>query len=127
MESVFTPTAPAPAGHYAQALVHAGLVFVAGQLPLDPARPGFVPATIEEQVERTLANVRAILEAAGSDLGHLLSVTAYITDIALWGRVNAVYARVLGDHRPARAVVPVSTLHYGALIEIQAIAAVRES
>lgn len=122
---VVTTDAPAPAGHYSQAVVHQGLVYVAGQLPHDPARPGAVLAgdDAEAQTERALRNVEAILLASGSALDRLLSVTIYVTDVALWPRVNAAYARVLGAHRPARAVVPVPTLHHGYLVEIQAIAA----
>lgn len=124
MTPILTDDAPTPAGHYSQAIVHGGLVYVAGQLPIDPAAPDARAGSIEEQTARALANVAAILEAAGSSLGHLLSVTVYVTDIEDWPAVNAVYARVLGEHRPARAVVPVKTLHHGYRIEIQAIAAV---
>ncbi len=70
-----------------------------------------------------MRNVAAILEAAGSGLPRLLSVTVYLSDLSLWGRVNEAYARLIGDHRPARAVVPTAPLHYGALLEISAIAA----
>ncbi len=123
MTPIHTPTAPAPAGHYSQAIVHGGLVFVAGQLPIDPARPEQPVGSIEEQTEQTLRNVGAILQAAGSGLDRVVQMTIYISDISLWGRVNAVYTRVMGDHRPARAVVPTRDLHYGYQIEIQAIAA----
>jgi 2-iminobutanoate/2-iminopropanoate deaminase len=126
MQPVSTPNAPAPAGHYSQGIVHNGLVYVAGQLPLDPQRSSDIPPTIEEQTERTLENVRAILRAAGSDLDRLLQVTIYVSDMSLWGRVNETYARILGAHRPARAVVPTKELRHGCLLEIQAIAAVAE-
>jgi 2-iminobutanoate/2-iminopropanoate deaminase len=123
---VDTPLAPCPAGHYSQAVVHGDLVFVAGQLPVDPSAPAGEarpPGDVEVQTERALRNVGAILEAAGTDLAHLVSVTVYVSDISLWPRVNAAYARILGDHRPARAVVPVKDLHHGFLVEIQAVAA----
>ena len=125
MRLVETPGAPRPAGHYSQAVVHGGLVFVAGQLPVRPEAPRDArpPGDAEEQTERALRNVEAILAAAGTDLGHLLSVTVYVSDISLWPRVDAAYSRVLGDHRPARAVVPVRELHHGYLVEIQAVAA----
>jgi 2-iminobutanoate/2-iminopropanoate deaminase len=126
MRTIETPHAPHPAGHYAQAVVHGGLVFVAGQLPHDVANPGRTPGDAEEQTQLALRNVEAILEAAGSGLDRLLSVTVYVADIGLWARVNAAYARVLGSHRPARAVVPVKELHHGYLVEIQAVAALRE-
>jgi len=126
MKTIETPHAPRPAGHYSQAVVHGGIVFVAGQLPIDPASPGRPAGDVEEQTERALRNVAAILDAAGSGLDRLLSVTVYVADVALWPRVNAAYARVLGPHRPARAVVPVKELHHGALVEVQAVAALRE-
>lgn len=120
---IHTDQAPTPAGHYAQAIRHGDVIYVAGQLPIDPSDRERPPGDVEEQTERALRNVEAILRAAGSGLGRLLSVTVYVTDIALWPRVDAAYARVLGDHRPTRAVVPVTELHHGYLIEIQAIAA----
>jgi 2-iminobutanoate/2-iminopropanoate deaminase len=120
-----TPHAPTPAGHYSQATVHQGVVYVAGQLPIDPRTGEKVLGTVEEQAERTLRNVEAILVASGSDLSHLLMVTIYVSDIEYWGAINAVYTRILGAHRPARAVVPTQTLHYGFALEIAAIAAVR--
>jgi 2-iminobutanoate/2-iminopropanoate deaminase len=120
---VSTPNAPTPAGHYSQALVHDGLVYVAGQLPIDPATGAKQLGEIEEQAEQVLRNLAAILEAAGTRLDRALKVTVYIADIDLWGRVNAVYARFFGEHRPARSVMPTSRLHHGFLIEIDAIAA----
>lgn len=126
MKIVETPQAPRPAGHYSQAVVHGGLVFVAGQLPHDVASPGRAPGDAGEQTVRALGNVEAILLAAGSGLDRLLSVTVYVTDVGLWPMVNAAYARVLGPHRPARAVVPVKELHHGYLVEIQAVAALHE-
>lgn len=120
-----TPNAPTPAGHYSQATVHDGVVYVAGQLAIDPATGERKLGSIEEQTERTLLNVGAILEAAGSDFSRVLKMTVYVADIELWGAVNTVYERMLGAHRPARAIVPTKALHHGFLIEIDAIAAVR--
>ena len=124
MRAIQTTTAPTPAGHYSQAIVHEGLVFVAGQLPIDSMRPDAPVGSIEEQTERTLRNVEAILLAAGSRLDHVLQMTIYVSDMSLWAGVNATYARVMGAHRPARAIVPVKELHHGYQIEIQAIATV---
>ena len=125
MQAIATPHAPTAAGHYSQAIVHNGLVYVAGQLPIDPADRNRPLGNIEEQTERTLRNVEAILVAAGSGLDRVLQMTIYISDIELWGGVNVAYARVMGAHKPARAVVPVKDLHYGYQIEIQAIAATK--
>lgn len=123
---VQSPDAPTPAGHYSQATVHDGVVYVAGQLSIDPASGRPLLGSVSEQTERTLRNVEAILVAAGSDLAHLLKVTVYVTDIALWSEVNAVYARILGAHRPARAIVPTKALRDGFLIEVDAIAALKD-
>jgi 2-iminobutanoate/2-iminopropanoate deaminase len=127
MRAISTDKAPTPAGHYSQAIEHNGLIYVAGQLGLDPARPGHTPDDIELQTEQTLRNVANILIAAGSDLHRVLSMTIYISDMGDWPRVNAVYARVMGDHKPARAVIPVKDLHYGFGIEMQCIAAVAKA
>jgi 2-iminobutanoate/2-iminopropanoate deaminase len=121
--TVRTQDAPTPGGHYSQAVVYNGLVFVAGQLSIDPLTGEKKLGSIEEQTEQALKNVGAILKAAGSDLSRVLKMTVYVSDIDLWGRVNEVYARVLGEHRPARAVIPTKELHYGFLIEIEAVAA----
>jgi 2-iminobutanoate/2-iminopropanoate deaminase len=123
MRFVLTPDAPAPAGHYAQAVVHDGLIYVSGQLPIDPQSGERRVGSIEEQTEQALHNVAAVLRAAGSDLDRVLKVTVYVSDIGLWDRVNAVYARVFGSHRPARAVVPTRELHFGFQVEIDVIAA----
>jgi 2-iminobutanoate/2-iminopropanoate deaminase len=110
-------------GHYSQAIVHNGLVFVSGQISIDPKSGEKKPGSIEEQTEQTLNNVAEILKAANSDLSQVLKMTVYVADIELWSAVNTVYAKFMGDHRPARAVIPTGRLHYGFLIEIEAIAA----
>lgn len=127
MHAVSTTNAPAAGGHYSQGIVHNGVVYVSGQLPMVPGQTEHKPGTIEEQTEQTLRNVAAVLEAGGSSLSHALQMTIYVSDISLWGRVNTTYARVMGDAKPTRAVVPVKDLHYGYLIEIQAAGAVHEA
>ena len=122
MREVKTSDAPTPAGHYAQAIVHEGLVYAAGQLPIDPATGEHVAGSVEEQTEQALDNLAAVLEAAGSGLDRVLKATVYVADIGLWPRVNAVYARVFGRHRPARTVVPTNGLHHGLLVEVDAVA-----
>jgi len=124
MKEILTSEAPQPAGHYSQAIEHQGLVYVSGQLPIDPVKGRRVDESIEKQTEMALANIDTILRKANSGKNHVLKVTVYISDITLWDRVNSVYARFFGDHRPARAVVPTRELHFGFQIEIEAIAAV---
>ena len=124
MEYVQPQDQPTPKGHYSPGLVHNGLVYVSGQLPMDLKTREPFAGDIEEQTELALRNVEAVLKAAGSDLNNVLQMTIYVSDIELWGKVNEVYARVMGDHRPARAVIPVKDLHFDTKIEIAAIAAV---
>lgn len=121
--TLFNPeSTPKPAGHYSHAAVGAGLVFIAGQLPIAPDGRRLTGEPFEVQARQVLANVRAALEAAGSAVRQLLSVRVYITDIGLWGEFNTVYAEWTGGHRPARAVVPVPALHHGLLLEVEAVA-----
>lgn len=123
MEMISTPNAPKPAGHYSQAIVHNNLVYVSGQLPVDPESGEKRIGSIEEQTEQALKNLSEILKAAGSSLNQVIKTTVYISDIELWDQVNAIYGRFFGEHRPARAVVPTRNLHFGFQIEIEAIAA----
>jgi 2-iminobutanoate/2-iminopropanoate deaminase len=123
IKRIQTPNAPTPAGHYSQASVYNGLVFVAGQLSIDPATGQHKTGSIEEQTEQALNNVHAILQAAGSDWSRVLKINISVADIGLWDAVNKVYSRVLGENRPARAVIPCGPLHHGFLIEIEAVAA----
>jgi 2-iminobutanoate/2-iminopropanoate deaminase len=123
IERINTPNAPQPGGHYSQAIAYNGLVFVSGQLSVDPKTGDKKLGSIEEQTEQALHNVAEILKAANSDLSRVLKMTVYVADIELWAAVNAVYAKFMGDNRPARAVIPTGRLHYGFLIEIEAIAA----
>jgi 2-iminobutanoate/2-iminopropanoate deaminase len=121
MQYVRSDLGPQPRGHYSQAVTANGFVFVAGQLPLFVGDDA-VPKGIEAQTRQALRNVSHVLEAAGSGLDKLVSVTVYVTDIADWPIVNRIYAEILGDHRPARTVAVSPQLHFGCLVEIQAIA-----
>lgn len=125
MQFIDTDTAPRAGGHYSQAVVHGGLIYVAGQLPIVPGQQPGNPGSVAEQVEQTLRNVEAIVVAAGGALNTILQMTVYITDVKYWGEVNSAFARVLGAHKPARAIVPVPELHFGYAVEIQAVASVR--
>ena len=126
MQLISTPAGPTPAGHYSQAVVHGGVVYVAGMLATDPATGEVVaPGQPGPQTEQTLRNVAAVLAAAGSGLDRILSATIYVTAREQWSEVNATFARMLGAHRPARAVIPVHEFKPGCVVEIQVIAAVR--
>ena len=122
MKEIFTQNAPKPAGHYSQAIVHGNLIYVSGQLPIDPMTEEKRIGSIEEQTEQALRNVSEIIKAAGSSMDQVIKTTVYISDIQLWERVNEVYSDFFGEHRPARAVVPTKDLHYGFQIEVEAIA-----
>ena len=126
MKTIQPSDQPIPKGHYSPGIEHNGLIYVSGQLPmtLDTREPS--TGSVEEQTELALRNVEHVLKAAGSDLDHVIQMTIYVSDMELWGRVNERYARVMGDHRPARAMIPVKELHFGTQIEIQAIAAKKE-
>jgi len=124
MKPIHTDAATRPRGHYSQGIVHGDTVWVSGQLALDPRNPDAPPPEgVAAQTRQALANVAAILDAAGSGLDRALQLTVYVSDIEGWGAVNEVYAEVFGDHRPARAVIPVGRLPRGFLVEIQAVGA----
>ncbi len=125
MKKIQPDNQPQPKGHYSPGIEHNGLIYVSGQLPmsLDTREP--FTGSIEEQTELALRNVESVLNAGGSDLDHVLQMTIYVSDMDLWDAVNKKYAEVMGEHRPARAMIPVKELHFGTQIEIQAIAAVK--
>lgn len=122
IEKVFTQKAPEPAGHYSQAVVVNGFVFISGQLPVVPVTGEKISGTIEDQTLQVLKNIEAIAVASGSNKLKIVKVNVYITDIAMWGEVNKVYCGFFGDNKPARAVVTVKELHWDAKIEMDAIA-----
>lgn len=123
MEIVHPRGVAQPAGHYSHAVVHGGLVYVSGQLPVRDGELTLVEGSVEEQAGQAIENLRRVLEAAGSSLGRVIKTTVYVSDISLWERVNREYARAFGAHRPARSVVPTLELHHGFCVEIEAIAA----
>jgi 2-iminobutanoate/2-iminopropanoate deaminase len=108
--------------HYSSAVVHKGIVYISGQLPMDPEKGTPVGGPIDVQTRAALQNLLDILHASGSSKDKVLRTTAYIPDVSMWTKVNEVYAEFFGEHKPARTVVPTWTLHYGCLIEIDAIA-----
>ncbi len=106
IKQVLTENAPAPGGHYSQAVIYNGLIYISGQLPINPATGERNLGSIESQTEQVLTNISEILKAADSDLNRVLKMTVYVSDISLWEAVNPVYARIMGEARPARAIVP---------------------
>jgi 2-iminobutanoate/2-iminopropanoate deaminase len=123
-EAISTQGAPAAAGPYSQAIRAGDLVFTAGQLGLDPSSGEFAADDVAGQAERALANLGAILDAAGSGLDRLVKVTVYLAEIADWPAVNEVYARIVPEPFPARSAFAVKDLPKGARVEIEAVATV---
>ena len=116
---VTTSSAPAAIGPYSQAIVAGGFVHCSGQIALDPATGGLVPGDVSAQAERVLANLAAVLAAAGSSPARAVKCTVYLRSMSDFAAVNAVYARHFpGDTPPARATVAVADLPKGALVEI---------
>jgi reactive intermediate/imine deaminase len=113
-----------PKGHYSPGVVHNGIVYVSGQLPLD-VNGTPVLTTIKEQVTQCMYNVEQILLAAGSDLHHILKVSIFVSDIAHWPEVNETFSTIMVNHKPARIIVPCKEFNYGAAVEIECIAAVK--
>ncbi len=107
--------------HYSPAIEHNNTIYVSGQLPILKGQSS-APDKIEDQTQIALEKMETILKAAGSSKEKVLKVTIYVTDVKYWGQVNAVYAKFFGDHRPARAIIPVNALHYNCLLELEAIA-----
>ena len=126
MKKIQPNNIPAPKGHYSPAIEHNGLIYISGQLPWNYETGKVETGAIELQTELALRNVETILHAANSDLNHVLQMTIYVSEMNDWDKINEVYKRILGEHKPARAIVPVKELHFGTQIEIQAIAMVRE-
>lgn len=124
MKAIHTDKAPAAIGPYSQAIDSgAGIIFVSGQLPIDPATGTFPDGGIREQTRQSLCNARAILEAAGLGLQHVVKTTVFLADMADFAAMNEVYAQFFAAPFPARSAVAVKTLPKGALVEIECIAA----
>jgi len=122
MEFVSTDQAPAAIGPYSQAVKAGGFLFTAGQIALDPRSMELVGSDVTAQTERVLQNLGAVLTAAGCTFSNVVKTTVYLADMADFAAMNEVYAKVFGDHRPARAAVQVAELPKGALVEIDAVA-----
>jgi 2-iminobutanoate/2-iminopropanoate deaminase len=122
IETVSTPKAPTPFGHYAQATRAGGLVHVSGQLPVVPGEKPDSQAPFEVQAKQVIDNFLAILAAAGCGPQDVVKFTAYIVGSENWPIYDRVFAAAFGEHKPARTGLPVSELHYGLLIEIDGVA-----
>lgn len=114
--------APPPGGHYAQAVLYRDTLHVSGQLGVTKDMLDTVP--IADQVAFALGNIEAIARVVGAAKEDVIRCTLYVTDVAHWGEVNSAYANFFGTHRPARSIVPSGPLHFGALVEIEAVVAV---
>ena len=122
MEYYSTEQAPKAIGPYSQAVRQNVSIYTSGQIPLDPATGKLVEGDFEDHVRRVFRNLTAVLDSAGATLQDVVKVTVYLTDLATFPRLNAIYAEVFGDHRPARSTVGVAQLPMGASVEIDMIA-----
>jgi 2-iminobutanoate/2-iminopropanoate deaminase len=120
--TVRTDGAPGAIGPYSQGIISGGFLFTAGQIALDPATGEVITGDVTAQAERVMANLAAVLQAAGTDWRHVVKTTVYLRDMADFPRLNDVYARVVGDARPARSTVAVAGLPRNVLVEIDCIA-----
>lgn len=118
MQTILNPNMPKSNGHYAQCIEHNGLLYLSGQLPINPTDRS-IPDGIEAQTDLVLSNLERILVAAGSDKKQVLQVRVYISDINLWDQVNERYASFFEEHKPVRCIIPTALLHFGCLIEVE--------
>ncbi len=125
MKIITTEKMPRANGHYSQCIEHNGILYLAGQLPIDPNTRA-IPETIGDQTALVLSNVETILNEAGASKENVLQMRIYISDIGLWDKVNAVYSEFFGSHKPVRCVVPSRDLHFGCLIEIETTAVINQ-
>lgn len=122
IQFVATDHAPKAIGPYSQAVIANGMVYTAGQIAFNPASMEIVGGGIREQTERVLANLAAILEAAGSSLAQVVKTTVYLVDMADFTAMNEVYTHAFGEHKPARSTVAVAALPRGVRVEIDVVA-----
>ncbi|HET7231653.1 MAG TPA: RidA family protein [Longimicrobium sp.] len=127
LRKVQTDQAPAAIGPYSQGMVAHGMVYTAGQIPLDPATGNLVEGDITVQTERVMRNVQAVLQAAGGDLSTVVKTTVFLRDMGDFAAMNEVYGRWFAGHAPARSTVQVARLPRDVAVEIEAIAVVANS
>ena len=123
MKAISTKNAPAAIGPYSQAIEAGGMVFASGQLPINPATGAFPEGGIKEQTRQSLTNAKSILEAAGTDLAHVVKTTVFLSDMGNFAAMNEVYAEFFNAPYPGRSAVAVKDLPKGALVEVECIAA----
>jgi len=123
---IFTPRAPKPIGPYSQAVKAGNLLFISGQIPIDPRTGELVKGDFKDKVRRVLENIKEILREAGADLSDVVKVTVYLRDIRKFNEFNEVYSSYFTKEPPARVVVEVSNLPKGADLEVEAIAILRQ-
>lgn len=119
---IFTEKAPAAIGPYSQAIEANGMVFLSGQLPVDPATGEFAPGGVAEQTTQCFENIKSVLAAAGLTTANIVKTTVFLADMSLFGEMNAVYATYFEGDFPARSAFAVKALPKGALVEIESIA-----
>ena len=124
MQYIATDDAPKAIGPYSQAVKEGNMVFLSGQIALDPATGALVEGDFEAQVHRVFQNLQAVLRAAGTDFSRVLRATVYLTDLANFQTLNTIYAQYFGDHKPARSTVGVAHLPKGSAVEVDLIAIV---
>ena len=122
MKPISTKKAPAAIGPYSQAIRVGNLVYISGQIPIDPVTGAFAEGGIKEQTRQSLTNVNAILEEAGLSMGNVVKTTVFMADMSDFADMNSVYAEFFAEPYPARSAVAVKTLPKGALVEIEVIA-----
>lgn len=122
MKEIQSTAAPAAIGPYSQAIEANGMVFASGQIPIDPSTGNIVEGGIEQQTHQSLRNVKAVLEAAGTDLAHVVKTTVFLSSITDFANMNEVYAQYFSQPFPARSAAAVKDLPKGALVEIEVVA-----
>lgn len=118
MKIIQSDKIPTPKGHYSPAIEHNGMLYLSGQLPVNPEN-GTIPDGIEAQMFQVFKNIVNILHESGSSKDKILQVRLYVPDIEMWNAINNVYIEIMGNHKPVRTVIPTRDLHYGALIEVE--------
>lgn len=121
MKIIHSDRLPTPGGHYSPAIISGNSLYISGQLPISLTSPR-PQGELAEQAQTVFNNIDILLDTVGISKRHLVNVQVYLSDVALWPEFNRLYAQWIGEHRPARTVVPCSALHYGALLEMSAIA-----